>query len=247
MENQAIEWLAAAATDPQRCRQEWEQGAETVLLQAGRLWDVLSVPEDLGLCALDLLGRDRRGAPAPTLVDCAARRVGFFLPPSPTAIEWAGSGVRRAGRGSWIAVPRPDGAARRLEWLVPPDGTGTLHEPRLVELALREAGGTVPSLTRRHDMADVAVRAGHGADVLGIPNDGDHTTDSGGGDAGCPWCAALRTASKRSTTQPPAHDPYVSGVRQGSGDGQTDNGPWHLPSRVRGVSRLWSRRRPRRA
>lgn len=31
------------------------------------------------LWALDLLGRNERGSPAPTLVDCAARRIGFFL------------------------------------------------------------------------------------------------------------------------------------------------------------------------
>ncbi|MEU0740801.1 hypothetical protein [Streptomyces sp. NPDC006134] len=142
---QAIEWLAAAATDPRRCKREWDEGTGTALLPAGRFWDVLSVPERLGLCAVDLLRRDLTGAPAPILMDHTAARVGFFLPPDP-ASEWTGSGVRRVGRGSWVAVPPPYRATGRLGWLVPPDGTGALHDPGAVELALREATGILAVL-----------------------------------------------------------------------------------------------------
>lgn len=138
LEKQAVEWLAAAATDPRRCKREWDEGTGTALLPAGRFWDVLSVPDRLGLCALDLLRRDMLQTPAPTLVDCTAGRVGFFLPPDP-ASEWTGSGVRRVGRGSWVVVPPPYRATGRLGWLVPPDGSGTLHDPGAVEVALREA------------------------------------------------------------------------------------------------------------
>ncbi|GHE60387.1 hypothetical protein [Streptomyces capitiformicae] len=145
MGKQAIEWLASAATDPQRCKEEWDQGTGPALLQAGRFWDVLSVPEYLGLCALDLLSRNRRGIPAPTLVDCAAQRIGFFLPPGPVS-ERIRPGVRHAGRGAWVAVPPPGRVAGRLEWLIPPDGTGTLHDPGMVELALSEADGTLAVL-----------------------------------------------------------------------------------------------------
>ncbi|MEV5431749.1 hypothetical protein [Streptomyces sp. NPDC052701] len=145
MGRQAVEWLAAAATDPQECKRAWDHGTGTVLLEAGRFWDVLTVPDRLGLLALDLLRRDPLDVPGPTLVDCAARRVGFFLPPDPGS-EWIGGGVRHAGRGSWVAVPPPYRPAGRLEWLVPPNGAGTLHTPAALEAALREAAATLAVL-----------------------------------------------------------------------------------------------------
>ena len=40
MWKQAVEWLAAAATDPQECKREWDHGKGTALLAAGRYWDV---------------------------------------------------------------------------------------------------------------------------------------------------------------------------------------------------------------
>ncbi|MFC9632626.1 hypothetical protein ACFTY8_25995 [Streptomyces mirabilis] len=142
---QGVEWLAAAASDPRACKREWDQGAGTVLMEAGRFWDVLSVPEQLGLLALDILWNDPLRAPGPTLVDTASRRVGFFLPPDP-ASRWVGSGLRHAGKGSWVAVPPPYRAARFLEWLIPPDGTGDLHTAVPLELALQRANGTLAVL-----------------------------------------------------------------------------------------------------
>lgn len=49
----AVEWLAAAAPEPESCRWEWERSPLGVtLLPAGRLWDVLICPGGLGLpCA----------------------------------------------------------------------------------------------------------------------------------------------------------------------------------------------------
>ncbi|MDX3071300.1 hypothetical protein ACIP98_08150 [Streptomyces sp. NPDC088354] len=138
---QATEWLAAAAADPRACKREWEHGESgTALLPAGRFWDVLSVPEDLGLLALDALLRMPGAEPGPTLADAASHRVGFFLPPDP-ASRWVGSGIRYAGAGAWIAVPPPYRAAGggALRWLVPPDGNGTLYTPTVVELALFQA------------------------------------------------------------------------------------------------------------
>ncbi|SNX55654.1 hypothetical protein SAMN06272735_0067 [Streptomyces sp. TLI_55] len=149
MWQQSIEWLAAAATDPRVCKRQWDSGEGTALLEAGRLWDVLSVPERLGLLTLDLLWRDPGTVPGPTLVDCAAVRVGFFLPPDPAG-QWIGAGVRRAGRGSWVAVPPPYRAAGRLEWIVPPDGTGALHNPDRLEGALREAHAALAVLAPAH-------------------------------------------------------------------------------------------------
>lgn len=140
-----VEWLAAAAADPRACKRAWDQGHGTALLEAGRYWDVVSVPERLGLLTLDLLWRPSLPVPGPTLVDTAAQRVGFFLPPDPHS-RWVGAGLRHAGRGSWVAVPPPYRSARFLEWLVPPDGSGTLHAPGMLEHALREANGTLAVL-----------------------------------------------------------------------------------------------------
>ncbi|MFJ8200720.1 hypothetical protein [Streptomyces sp. NPDC096152] len=141
-----VEWLAAAALDPRACKRAWDQGDGIALLEAGRFWDVLSVPDRLGLLTLDLLWRFALPAPGPTLVDTAAHRVGFLLPPDP-ADRWIGSGVRHATRGSWVAMPPPYRPARSLEWLIPPDGSGSLHQPLALEMALRQASETLSTLT----------------------------------------------------------------------------------------------------
>lgn len=52
---QAVEWLAAAAANPRDCKREWNGEMGAVVLACGRYWDVLSVPEDLGMLALDAL------------------------------------------------------------------------------------------------------------------------------------------------------------------------------------------------
>ncbi|MFE2512692.1 hypothetical protein [Streptomyces naganishii] len=140
-----VEWLAAAAPDPRACKRTWDEGDGVALLAAGRFWDVLSVPDRLGLLALEMLWQPALPVPGPTLVDTAAHRVGFFLPPDPGS-GWIGAGVRHASRGSWVAVPPPYRPARSLEWLVPPDGTGSLHRPAALESALRLANGTLTVL-----------------------------------------------------------------------------------------------------
>ncbi|GHE05383.1 hypothetical protein GCM10010339_41070 [Streptomyces alanosinicus] len=140
-----VEWLAAAAVDPRSCAWQWDHGEGIALLEAGRFWDVLSVPDRLGLLTLDLLWRPGAPVPGPTLVDTAAGRVGFFLPPDPSG-GWAGSGLRYATKGAWVAVPPPYRPARFLEWLVPPDGTGALHSPGALEGALRQATGSLTVL-----------------------------------------------------------------------------------------------------
>jgi hypothetical protein len=134
----AVEWLAAAAPDPDTCRWEWERSSTGVaLLPAGRIWDVLIVPGELGRISLDVLLR-MVADPGPVLADFGDLRVGFFVPPG-TAARWVGTGVRSAGAGTWLAIPYPGRAARGLRWLVPPDGSGTLNDPALLELALHEA------------------------------------------------------------------------------------------------------------
>ncbi|WP_175411254.1 hypothetical protein [Streptomyces sp. TRM64462] len=138
----AVEWLASVAPDPDACRWEWERNPLGVaLLPAGRRWDVLIIPGRLGYPTLDVLQR-LVGRPGPVLADFGDERMGFFVPAG-TAARWVGTGVRSAGRGAWIVVPYPGRTTGGVRWLVLPDGTGTLTDPALLELALHEAAGRI--------------------------------------------------------------------------------------------------------
>ena len=80
----SMEWLAAASADPGACKHEWQNGTTGVaLLAAGRFWDVLVVPEELGLRVADLLDELPLLDRGPCLLDTRRRRVGFLLPPEP--------------------------------------------------------------------------------------------------------------------------------------------------------------------
>ncbi|MGW9496905.1 hypothetical protein ACWG5P_21355 [Streptomyces prasinus] len=135
----AVEWLSSVAPDPEACRREWERDPHGVaLLPAGKAWDVLILPGALGYPTLDVLTRVL-GRPGPVLVDFGDARMGFFVPPG-TAARWIGTGIRTAGTGTWIVVPCPGRApSGGTRWLFPPDGSGTLTDPVLLELAMHEA------------------------------------------------------------------------------------------------------------
>ncbi|MEV0780781.1 hypothetical protein [Streptomyces sp. NPDC050428] len=138
----ALEWLASVAPDPDACRREWERNPHGVaLLPAGKRWDVLILPAELGYPTLEVLNRlvDR---PGPVLAGFGDARLGFFVPPG-TVADWIGTGVRGAGSGAWIVVPYPGRTGGGVRWLVPPDGSGTLTDPPLLELAMREAAAGI--------------------------------------------------------------------------------------------------------
>ncbi|MFE2043983.1 hypothetical protein ACFXAZ_24250 [Streptomyces sp. NPDC059477] len=134
----AVEWLASVAPDPDACRWEWERNPLGVaLLPAGRAWDVLILPGELGYPTLDVVTRIL-ARPGPVLVDFGDARMGFLVPPG-TAGRWVGKGIRTVGAGTWIVVPYPGRSTGGVRWLVPPDGSGTLTDPALLELAMHEA------------------------------------------------------------------------------------------------------------
>lgn len=134
----AVEWLVAVAPDPSQCRREWERNPLAVtLLPAGRHWDVLILTGELGYPTLDVL-TGMVDQPGPVLADFGEARTGYFVPPG-TAARWVGTGVRAAGRGTWIVVPYPGRRTGGVRWLVPPDGRGTLNDPVILELAMHEA------------------------------------------------------------------------------------------------------------
>ncbi len=138
----AVEWLVSAAPEPETCRWEWERNPLGVsLLPAGRVWDVLILPGELGRPTLDVVSR-LAGRPGPVLADVTDARLGFFVPPG-TAARWIGTGVRSAGHGTWIVVPYPGRSTGGVRWLVPPDGSGRLTDPAVLELAMHEAAARV--------------------------------------------------------------------------------------------------------
>ncbi|GHA43392.1 hypothetical protein GCM10010372_49190 [Streptomyces tauricus] len=148
-----VEWLASGAPDPDACRWEWERNpAGIALLPAGRLWDVLILPGRLGYPTLDVLSRVL-DQPGPVLVDFGDARMGFFVPPG-TAARWLGTGVRTAGRGTWIVVPYPGRSTGGVRWLIPPDGSGTLTDPALLELAMHEAAAGLATDRRDRGVDD---------------------------------------------------------------------------------------------
>lgn len=136
----AVEWLVSVAPDPDACRREWERDPRGIaLLPAGRRWDALLLPGELGRPTLDVLTRLIDG-PGPVLAGTGGARIGFLVPPG-TVAHWVGTGVRGAGRGTWIGVPYPGrtAAVGGVRWLIPPDGRGTLVDTTLLELAMHEA------------------------------------------------------------------------------------------------------------
>lgn len=116
-------------------------------LPAGRRWDVLILPRELGYPTLDVLTRliDR---PGPVLSDVGDGRMGFFVPPG-TVARWIGTGVRGVGLGTWILVPYPGRPSGGVRWLIPPDGSGTLTDATVLELAMHEAAAATARGGRR--------------------------------------------------------------------------------------------------
>ncbi len=148
-EQKAAEWLASVAADPEACLAEWERNPLGVaLLPAGRLWDVLIVVGDIGYPTLDAV-TGCLDPPGPVLADFGDARLGFFVPPG-TAARWAGTGLRCAGRGAWIVVPCPGRAATGgARWIIPPDGSGTLNDPVVLEMAMQDAAARIAGEPRQ--------------------------------------------------------------------------------------------------
>ncbi|MEY9964731.1 hypothetical protein ABIA33_002773 [Streptacidiphilus sp. MAP12-16] len=167
----AVEWLSAAAPDPVACAWRWhhnEMGTE--LLPAGRLWDVFMLPVQPGLLVLGALLHGPR-KPGPVLADFDREQVGFFVPPQAMTFR-VGAGSRLAGRGTWIVVPRPGHRVHGIQWLLPPDGEGTLNEPGALEAALHATaaltGDTAADDNRYHR------RGGGARAVATLPPSGVH-------------------------------------------------------------------------
>jgi len=157
--------VAPAATAAAALRASYADPARVAAVPAGPLFDVVSVPMDVGLAALELMLRC--AAPlGPVAADGRAqvRRVGFLLPAGTLARHsgfawWCRShGMRLASHGDVVALPPLIGDARaRLQWLVPPEGApGASTDPALLLAAFRR----VLDRGRDHDMTVCQVSAG---------------------------------------------------------------------------------------
>ncbi|WP_063795799.1 hypothetical protein [Peterkaempfera griseoplana] len=138
----AVGWLLRAEPAPGTALAGWDGNPDGAAeLAAGLVWDVVHAPTALALEALDMLRYG--GAVGPALV-CVPESVVSVLVPVGTAERWPGlglqaTGVRATGLGGALRVPLPSQTYGPLHWLIPPDGSGLLTDPRRLHSALRKA------------------------------------------------------------------------------------------------------------
>ncbi len=144
MTRRGIEWLSAAADDPVMCRAVWADDPRTpCMLPAGRLFDVVTIEERIGLEAFDQLVC--RGLPlGPAMLDHKAKRVGFFLSSrsQETFAHFLGRETqtppphRYLSLGSAVVVPGPMPlSGDRYQWLRAPVRRPEANPLRPVALA----------------------------------------------------------------------------------------------------------------
>ncbi|MFD8782527.1 hypothetical protein [Kitasatospora sp. NPDC059599] len=108
-------WLVAACGEERMKRLlEWVSEPDgLLLLPCGVTWDVVRMPEDLGLAALDRLTDDPTQETGPMLHDRTAELVYMFIDLD-GGIDWAAryADVRLLSAGAHLATPSPD-----LPWL----------------------------------------------------------------------------------------------------------------------------------
>ncbi|MFD5285186.1 bifunctional DNA primase/polymerase [Streptomyces rubrogriseus] len=144
MTRRGMEWLSEATDDPALRREIWaDDPRRPSLVPTGRLFDVLSVEERLGLEMFDRL--QRSGMPfGPSVADRKAQRVGFFLGSDSreTFTFYLGRETsspppfRYLGDGSAVVVPGPMPLSDdRYQWLRAPTRRPEANPLRPVALA----------------------------------------------------------------------------------------------------------------
>ncbi|PKV87886.1 bifunctional DNA primase/polymerase [Streptomyces sp. TLI_146] len=129
MTKRGVEWLSAASEEPSVCQAVWRENPRLpYLLPTGRLFDVVVVPQRVGLEVFDQLVR-RQMPVGPVMTDRRAQQVGFFL-----NSDWRKSfedfvcretdsppEYKYLDDGSYVVVPGPMPlAGDRYEWLRAP-------------------------------------------------------------------------------------------------------------------------------
>ncbi|MFI0898052.1 bifunctional DNA primase/polymerase [Streptomyces sp. NPDC020983] len=124
----SIDWLCEASDDPQQFRMVWsDDPRQPQVVATGALFDVVATDQQLGIEALDQLRR--RGMPvSAVLIDRAARRTGFMVPPDTQGVFERTLAretseplpYRYLGDGSYVVLPGPVPLpGDRFEWLNP--------------------------------------------------------------------------------------------------------------------------------
>ncbi|WP_153484503.1 bifunctional DNA primase/polymerase [Streptomyces katsurahamanus] len=147
MTKRGLAWLSAAAEDPETCRAHWADDPRCpYALPAGRLFDVVTVGQNVGMEAFDQL--NRRGLPlGPVMADLKAGRVGFFLTSrsrgrferllARQSGERAVPSYRYLDTGSFVVSPGPMSlAGDRYQWMRAPVRRPEASPLRVVALAM---------------------------------------------------------------------------------------------------------------
>ncbi|MDX3237190.1 hypothetical protein PV392_16230 [Streptomyces sp. ME03-5709C] len=138
-------WLASAALNPQKAREEWDE-RDFALLSCGTLFSAVRIPgevvhaaagthdpQGVGEYLADALGE------GPVIVDPVSQRY-YALVPASVALRWNVASTVCLGRGSCVGVPHPRCTVPRhgrSYWSVPMDSAGMLCAPGDVALVAR--------------------------------------------------------------------------------------------------------------
>jgi len=136
-----VEWLAQADPDPEHAFNWWVQHPnEIAMLPLGSLFDVVKTGLTLGQRILMHLTVTERRCPCFVNLDLGTM---YFLVPPNSAASWpADADAEYLGEGMWLWVPVPTRVRRDgTYWAQAPDGTGLLHEPQSLQVALTAARG----------------------------------------------------------------------------------------------------------
>ncbi|MGW7008168.1 bifunctional DNA primase/polymerase [Streptomyces sp. NPDC054933] len=145
MTRRGIQWLSAAAEDPELCRARWaDDPRQPYTLPTGRLFDVVVINQRVGMETFDQLAR--RGMPTgPVLIDYASKEMGFVLTSrSRDRFERALARetddvpeYRYLDEGSFVVAPGPMPlSGDRHQWLSAPIGRPVASPLRTIALAV---------------------------------------------------------------------------------------------------------------
>lgn len=149
MTRRGMQWLSAAAEDPEMCRARWaDDPRRPYTLPTGRLFDVVVIRQQLGMETFDQL--ERRAMPiGPVMVDWSSQQMGFFLPTRSRerfarALERETDEApeyRYLAEESFVVVPGPMPlSGDRYQWLRAPVRRPEATPLRTVALAVMRVG-----------------------------------------------------------------------------------------------------------
>lgn len=145
MDQSAMKWLTRCASDTPQALALWQnEPAAPLTMPTGRYFDVVVVPERLGLEACDLIRRHCLSL-GPVMLDAHAGKIGFIAPPRGlaafTTVNHASEillrGLHYLAEGDFVVVPGPAPLSNsRYQWLFAPTGRPDPSKLRTAMLAV---------------------------------------------------------------------------------------------------------------